>query len=74
MASLNAVLEGLQIFAEHGLGNAHSVAAEHDEFFVFGKMKTPLTAKEKKRLDALGWFPTDEPEEGEEPGSWKIFV
>lgn len=65
MATLNEVIEGLQIFLKSG-GEASNICAEHD--IIYASSDADLSKEDEKALEELGWFVD------KESGSWARFV
>lgn len=63
MATLNQVIEGLQVFAKY---DEHNVCAEHD--IIYARAYTDLTPEDTATLERLGWHWSKQAD------SWGVFV
>lgn len=65
MATVDGIIEGLQIFKKYG--NVDT-AAEHDIFYAGPPYGIEVSKEDKNKLDELGWFIDSETD------SWATFT
>jgi hypothetical protein len=68
MASLNKIIEGLNIFAKYCDSDEEYICAEHDEIFAGHGLKDAIGGDDVKQLEELGWNFV------ERLDCWRVFV
>ena len=58
-------IEGIAIIGKYQNPGSYDLAAEHDQFW-FGSADSVTDAKDKQRLEELGWFEAED--------SWSCFT